>query len=322
MNKNPPFAITTTILTLCNEIAHELGVLEGAYLSISPIKLRRDHQVKTIQSTLAIEGNTLSLEQVTGIIEGKRVLGPEKEIKEVKNAIVVYKKLLNFDPLSITDFKKAHKQLMEDLISENGKFRSQGVGIFKGTEVAHVAPPAKQVARLMNDLFEFLIAKNTIPWLIKACIFHYEMEFIHPFSDGNGRMGRLWQQLLLMKENAIFEYVAVESLIKKNQQAYYDVLSQCDKAANSTAFIEFSLGQILTTLCEYSTSIGNQVVDSIGRLEYAKTKFVGAWFSRKDYIEVHKNISTATASRDLLKGVDSGMLIKRGEKNQVKYKFL
>lgn len=322
MNKKPPFDITPIILTRCQEIAHELGVLEGAHLSASPVSLRRDNQIKTIQSTLAIEGNTLSLEQVTGIVKGKRVLGPKKEILEVQNAINVYSNLTKLAPLSMTAFKKAHKLLMTNLIPEHGKFRSKGVGIFKGKEVAHVAPPAKRVPELISDLFDFISAKDKIPWLVKACVFHCELEFIHPFSDGNGRMGRLWQQLLLMKENPLFEYISVESLIKENQKEYYDVLSQCDEAANSTAFIEFSLDQILAALRFYSDSIISRVIDVDSRLEYAKEKYQKDWFTRKDYISLHKNISTSTASRDLLKGVESGILLKKGKMNQVKYRFL
>lgn len=321
MKTKPPFDITPFILTLCQEIAHELGVLEGAHLSPTPISLRRENKIKTIQSTLAIEGNTLTLEQITGIIEGKSVFGPRKDIQEVQNALRVYDSLNTLDPLSIAAFKKAHGLLMTHLIPENGQFRSKDVGIFKGDQLAHMAPPSKIVPRLMDDLFKFIKAKNGFPWLIKACVFHYELEFIHPFSDGNGRMGRLWQQLLLMKENRLFEFITVESLIKKNQKEYYLVLNQCDAKANSTTFIEFSLLQIRAALIFYSDSRVSKVADVNSRLEYTKGKLKSNWFTRKDYLILHKNISTATASRDLQKGLASSILQKEGELNQIKYRF-
>lgn len=322
MSKSPPFTITRKILSLSGEISRKLGLLEGLKIDPAPIKLRKSNQIKTIQASLSIEGNSLALDQIQSILEGKTVLAPHKDIIEVKNAIELYKDLSVLNPLSILSFKQAHKILMANLIPSNGKYREKGIGIFKGKEVAHVAPPAKRVPELMQDLFNFLKQGNECSWLIKACIFHYELEFIHPFADGNGRMGRLWQQLILMNEDPIFEYLSVESLIKKSQNEYYNVLAQCDQEAESTKFIEYSLQLISDVLDEHITTVSGTPMDTDTRLNYAKSKFKSIWFSRKDYIQVHKNISTATASRDLIHGVESMILEKVGDKNKTQYRFI
>jgi len=321
MNKNPPFRITEKILELVQSISHELGVLSGAKLSIVPINLRKNNQIKTIQSSLAIEGNTLTIDQITDIINGRRVIAPKKEIIEVNNAIKLYNNLNDLNPLLINVLLESHQLLMQGLIIDNGVWRNSGVGIFKGDKLAHIAPPAKRVSLLMNNLFEFINQNKNIPWLIKACIFHYELEFIHPFSDGNGRMGRLWQQLLLMKANAIFEYIPVEILIKDNQDEYYNTLSICDKEGESTLFIEFMGVQILKALEFYNYNTLSQVNTPILRLEFSRIELKQNWFSRKDYILIHKDISTATASRDLNFGVRKNILIYQGDKNQTYYKF-
>lgn len=322
MKYTPPFKITPLILQKSQDISRELGVLSGAKIDHVPLKLRRINSIKTIQSSLAIEGNTLGIDQVTHIFEGKRVLGPAKDIIEVNNAIKLYQNLPRINPLSIDDLLKAHRVLMNNLIKDNGKWRAGGVGIFKGNEVAHVAPPVKRVPLLMGSLFEFLTKSRDVSWLLKACIFHYELEFIHPFPDGNGRMGRLWQQLILMKEDPIFEFIPIEVLIKENQEDYYRVLAACDQSGDSTLFIEFSLDQILASLKEYTQSTQTSVRDTKSRLDFARAKMTQEWFSRKDYLELHKNISTATASRDLLQGVDEGILQKKGKNNQVRYSFI
>jgi len=322
MKNIPPFTVTNRILQLSQDISYELGILSGAKIYPVPIALRRKNKIKTIQSSLAIEGNTLTTQNVTDIIDGKRVLAPEKDIKEVLNAIAVYDKLPGWNPLSIKSFKKAHSILMSGLTEYNGMWRNSGVGIFKGTEITHMAPPAKRIPALMDDLFNYLKQEKEVPWLIKACIFHYELEFIHPFIDGNGRMGRLWQQLLLMKENPIFEFISVESMIKHNQTKYYAVLGACDKKGESTEFITFSLEQILTTLKQYTESNTSQVNDAKSRLAYAKEKLHNKWFTRKQYISLQNNIASATASRDLIKGVQERILAKKGKSNRTCYCFL
>lgn len=318
----PPFSITLRILALSQSISHALGMLEGEKLDATPLKLRRENNIKTIQASLAIEGNTLTLDQVTSIFEGKRVIGPKKDILEVQNALLIYEKFDQLNPTSIQDFLRAHEVLMRNLINENGKWRSRGVGIFKGTEVAHVAPSAKQIPDLMRNLFEFLKEEPEIPWLLKACIFHYELEFIHPFLDGNGRMGRLWQQLILTKESQIFKFIAVEELIKENQDEYYNVLSQCDREGNSTFFIEFSLNLVLQALENYRERTTRTIKDPKNRLHYAKRTLNDRWFSRKDYMNIYKEISSATASRDLYFGVSQDLLRKKGMGNQLKYQYV
>lgn len=321
MKKRPPFQINTEILKKIKEISHGLGVLSGAKLTPIPVKLRRSNRIKTIQSSLGIEGNDLSVEQVTDIIAGKRVIASQKDIQEVNNAIKVYNNLQKWNPLSMNSLKEAHKILMNNLLPGNGEFRSKNVGIFKSEKVVHVAPSTKRVSGLMTDLFNFLSLDQDVPWIIKACVFHYELEFIHPFQDGNGRIGRLWQQLLLMKEDPTFEFISVESIIKSYQDEYYRVLAKCDSAGESTAFIEFSLGTILIALQDYINSASSQVTDTRSRLEYAKELIGNRWFSRQDYIKSLKNISTATASRDLQKGIEEGFLVKDGHINQSRYRF-
>lgn len=318
----PPFSITPLILNLVKDISHALGLLSGEKLDVTPIRLRRMHNIQTIQASLAIEGNTLGIEEITHIFDGKRVIGPKKDILEVNNAIKVYGCLSQFNPLAPEDLLSAHKVLMQDLTLQNGQWRMGGVGVLKDNEVVHMAPPASRVSELMGNLFNFLNENSEITWLLKACIFHYELEFIHPFSDGNGRMGRLWQQLLLMKEDPIFEFIPVEVLIKENQQAYYERLSQCDHLGHSSPFIEFSLYIILAALKNYHATAQPTVNDSYTRILYAKEKLCQTSFSRKDYLNLHKDISSATASRDLLQGLKDKVLGKKGEKNQTLYYFL
>lgn len=321
MSYKPPFQITSKILKLSQEIFRELGILSGAKLDIAPIRLRRKNSIRTIQASLSIEGNTLNLEQVTDIFDGKRVKGEPRDILEVKNAIELYRDLKKLNPVSQNDLLKAHNILMSNLVTSAGKYRISGVGIFKGKEVAHVPPSAKQVTGLMADLFRFLKEEREISWLIKACIFHYELEFIHPFEDGNGRIGRLWQQLLLIREDAVFEYITVEELIKDNQDEYYHVLSECDKVGSSTLFIEFSLDKVLGALQSYNKATTLSITDASSRLQYAVSKLDKKWFSRKDYQEIHRDISSSTASRDLHFGVVHKILHQKGEKNQVVYQY-
>jgi Fic family protein len=255
MDTKPPFSITAVILDLSSHISHTLGFLSGARLQEVPVQLRRENSIKTVQASLAIEGNALTVDQVSALFDGKRVIGHKKDILEVQNALNVYAQLSTFSPLSVTDFKKAHAMLMHSLIEKTGIWRTTGVAVFKGQEIAHVAPPALMVTPLMEQLFDFLQQENSLSWIIKAAVFHYELEFIHPFIDGNGRMGRLWQQRILMQQDPIFEFICTDPIIKDHQQDYYDTLAACDKAADSTLFIEFSLRHILTALQQYTQSV-------------------------------------------------------------------
>ena len=245
----PPFEITSKIIELISNISEKIGEIN--YLQNSPyhIQLRKENRIKTIHSSLAIENNSLSLKQITDIIDGKRILGNPNEIKEVKNSIQAYDLLLSLNPYNEKDLLKAHKLMMQDLVKRNGKYRTDGVGIFDGEKVIHMAPPAKRVPELMGDLFEWLKTSD-VHLLIKSCVFHYEFEFIHPFQDGNGRMGRLWQTVILKDWKEIFAWLPVETLIKENQKEYYKVLGTSDSEANSTKFIEFMLSLILNTIEE------------------------------------------------------------------------
>lgn len=245
----PPFEITSKIIELISNISEKIGEIN--YLQNNPyhIKLRKENRIKTIHSSLAIENNSLSLKQITAIINGKHVLGNPNEIKEVKNSIQAYDLLLTLNPYNEKDLLKAHKLMMQDLVEISGKYRTDGVGIFDGEKVVHLAPPADRVSELMFDLFEWIKTSDVHP-LIKSCVFHYEFEFIHPFQDGNGRMGRLWQTVILKEWKEIFAWLPVETLIKENQKEYYSVLGASDSEANSTKFIEFMLSLILNTIEE------------------------------------------------------------------------
>lgn len=318
----PPVTITLKILKLSESISREIGHLEGVQKISPPIVLRRSNQIKTIHASLAIEGNTLAIEHITDILEGKRIIGPVKDILEVKNALVLYEQLHDFDPLNIDDLLGAHRILMQGLVDGNGHFRTAGVGILKGTEVVHVAPPAKRVPDLMQDLFDFINQDQDMSWLLKSCIFHFEFEFIHPFIDGNGRMGRLWQQLFLMKEHPVFAFIPVEELIRENQSRYYDVLEKSGQAGESTIFVEFILEIILASLIKYGAEAFARPNDPLSRLKYAQQNLSKEWFGRKDYLFIHPDISIPTASRDLLFGLKQNVLISLGQKNQVRYRFV
>lgn len=318
LSLKPPYEISPKILKLISSISEKIGVVNANYLNKPSPQLRKQNKIKTIHSSLKIEGNTLSLDQVTAIIENKKVVGPKKDIFEVKNAIKIYDNLTRLKPDSSKSFLDAHKVLMQGLVDYPGKYRTQDAGIFKGAELIHIAPPAMNVPSLMKNLFEYLKNSNELA-LIKSCVFHYEMEFIHPFLDGNGRMGRLWQSVILLNEYPVFEYLPFETLISKTQKKYYAALAKSDKAGNSTLFIEYMLGVIDTSLNEL-LDYNNKVLTDTERLEY----FISLGkkeFTRKDYMNVFKDISTATASRDIKKGVELKYFKKFGDKNKAVYKL-
>ncbi|MBQ1671439.1 MAG: Fic family protein [Treponema sp.] len=243
----PPFTITSKSIDLISKISEKIGEMNFLTSESQHVNLRKKNRIKTIHSSLAIENNSLSIEQITAIIDGKRVLGAPNEIQEVKNAVQAYELLLTLDSTSEKDLLRAHGIMMKDLVSRAGKYRNDGVGIFDGKEVVHVAPPAERVPLLMADLFEWLKTSDAHP-LVKSCVFHYEFEFIHPFQDGNGRIGRLWQSAILKDWRNIFAWLPVESLIKEKQAEYYSALNVRDTSADSTFFIEFLLGLILSTI--------------------------------------------------------------------------
>ena len=244
-----PFKITSKIIDYISRISEKIGEINSLENSPHQVKLRKENRIKTIHSSLAIENNSLTIEQITAIIDGKRVLGSPNEIQEVKNAVQTYELLLKLNPYEEKDLLKAHSLMMQDLVSNNGKYRNEGVGIFDGNQVVHLAPPADRVPFLMADLFNWLKTSDIHP-LIKSCVFHYEFEFIHPFQDGNGRMGRLWQTVILKEWKEVFAWIPVETLIKENQSEYYNALNSSDKEADSSSFIEFMLSLLLKTIEE------------------------------------------------------------------------
>ena len=315
----PPYETTSKILKLITSISEKIGEVNANYLSKQSPQLRKQNRIKTIQSSLQIEGNSLSEEQITALIENKHVVGPEKDILEVLNAIRVYDKLLTYEKTSSSSFLSAHKELMQGLIADAGKYRKQGVRIVKGDKVEHVAPPHENVPFLMNDLFKYLENKDELT-LLKSCVFHYEMEFIHPFMDGNGRMGRLWQTVILLSEYPVFEYLSFETLISKTQNEYYKALAASDRIGKSTPFIEYMLNVINESLGEL-LNYNNRILKDVDRIDYF-TSVCSTEFTRKDYMTIFKDLSSASASRDLKKGVDLGLFSVSGNKNQTKYKLI
>lgn len=319
VSMKPPYEITSRILFFISSISLKLGEVNANYLQRQNPQLRKQNKIKTVHSSLQMEGNTLTEDQVSAILENKRVIGPQRDIMEVMNALKVYDSFNNFNPYSNKSFLKAHEALMKGLVEIPGVYRKQGVGIVKGEKLAHVAPPFENVPFLMRELFDYL-KKGDEMMLIKSCVFHYEMEFIHPFIDGNGRMGRLWQTLLLSREFPVFETLPLETLINSTQEAYYQALSASDKKGMSTPFIEYMLEVIdkaLANLLQYT----NRTMTDMLRLEYF-IQLHKSEFSRKDYMQVFKDISSATASRDLLKGTELNLIQKIGEKNKTRYRVL
>ena len=312
----PPYDITPEILKWISSISEKIGEANALFLSKPSPQLRKQNQIKTIQSSLQIEGNTLSEEQITAILENKRVIGPEKDILEVRNAITVYENINALKMSSEKTFLSAHKTLMTGLMDNPGKYRTRGVGVVKGSQVAHLAPPAENVPSLMKDLFQYLKEDNELD-LIKSCVFHYELEFIHPFLDGNGRMGRLWQTVILKEKYPLFESLPFETLISKTQNEYYQALAESDKSGKSTVFIEYML-QIIDLALSNLLKIHGKPMSSEDRITYFLSLGKNQ-FTRKEYMGVFKSISTATASRDLKKAVENGILKAVGAGNQTRY---
>lgn len=239
----PPYKITPKIINLVSNISEAVGSFYGQ----EKLRLRRINRIKTIQGSLAIEGNTLTLDQVTAVLDGKLVIAPLSEVQEISNAIKAYDLLDNLDPNSLDDLLKAHYTMEMGLIDDAGMFRSGGVGVASGDDIIYYAPPAELVSKLMRYLFKWLFESEEHP-LIKSCVFHYEFEFIHPFSDGNGRTGRLWQTLILSSWRSVFKNIPIESIIYKYHKEYYGAIAISGGEDGCTPFIEFILGVINETL--------------------------------------------------------------------------
>lgn len=328
----PPFSITNKMLNLVVSITQSVTRLELE--KERNLHLRKENRIRSIHSSLAIEKNSLSLEQVTDIINGKHVLGAPKEIHEVQNAYEAYERVFRMNPYAVDDFLNAHALMMKGLVKEYGRFRSGDVGVYDSNgNVIHIGARPQFVQGLIADLFEW--AKNDdIPDLIKSCVVHFELEMIHPFSDGNGRMGRLWQNLILSKWQDVFEWIPIETMVYEHQQTYYDMLEIGDKENDSTKFIEFMLEIILETLLRFNQDIrvndklsdilSDKVVDKLNDNE---KKF---FLSIYDYLKENTSITNGqavelserpagTVRRYFVKFVELNVLRSEGENRNRKY---
>lgn len=262
---NPPYTLTDEMFDLVSQIMENLGKLNGVDDLEKLPRLRRINRIKSIHSSLAIENNTLSIEQVSDVINGKKVLGPQKDIIEVHNAFNAYEEISKIDPYSIKDLLKIHGIMTNGLVKESGMFRSGQVGVYdQDGNVIHIAPPANIVPSLIKQLFDWVESSN-INMLIKSSVFHYEFEFIHPFNDGNGRTGRLWQTAMLASWKPIFEWIPIESIIKDNQDEYYKAIVVSTEQGESTAFITFMLKAI-------NTAINNIIIDSKNHYNHSNNR--------------------------------------------------
>lgn len=262
----PPFKITSKILNLVAEISGKIERYAILMEQDTELRLRKANRIKTIHSSLAIEGNALTEGQVRDIINGKDVIAPIREIQEVKNAIATYDLFTTLNPFDEKDLLRAHGVMMKALVDNPGCWRNGGVGVFGEQGCVHLAPPADRVPTLMSDLFDWLRGADD-HLLIRSCVFHYEFEFIHPFLDGNGRIGRLWQSLILTRLHPLFAHLPVENMVFTNQQAYYDAITASNAAGESTRFIEFMLGEILATLAAHQGKEREDVGANTSRLE-------------------------------------------------------
>ncbi len=286
----PPFTVSAKAINLIAKISSQLERYAIRMEQEDTLRLRRANRIKTIHSSLAIEGNTLSEGEVQAVLEGKKVVAPLKEIQEVKNAIKTYELYPKLNPFSIQDLLLAHCTMMSGLVDEAGMFRKGGVGVFDGDKPIHIAPPADRVRDLMSDLFGWLENADD-HLLIRSCVFHYEFEFIHPFADGNGRIGRLWQSLILGRLNPIFEHLPVENMVYSNQQAYYYAINRSSDLGNSGPFIDFMLKEILDALVVHQGKSNADIADEKG-LNYQQLRVLG-------YLRADRHTTAAKIAADL-----------------------
>lgn len=286
----PPFTVSSNAINLIASISGQLERYAIKMEQGDSLRLRRANRIKTIHSSLAIEGNTLSEGEVQAVLEGKTVVAPLREIQEVRNAIKTYELYPNLNPFSIQDLLLAHGTMMAGLVDEAGMFRKGGVGVFEGDKPVHIAPQANRVRDLMNDLFTWLENADD-HLLIRSCVFHYEFEFIHPFADGNGRIGRLWQSLILGRLNPIFEHLPVENMVYSNQQAYYNAINKSSSLADSGPFIDFMLEEILNALIDHQGKSNTEIAEEKG-LNYQQVRVLG-------YLRADRHITAARIAKDL-----------------------
>ena len=325
-NQKPPFEITNQIIDYVVEIAELVGRLTASPLLSTNPTLRRANRIRTIHGSLAIEQNTLSLEQVTAVLNGKHVLAPPKDITEVKNAYEIYERLDELDPYSVDDLLTAHGIMTRGLVAESGMFRTRPVGVVDNEgHILHFGTLPQYVPDLVMELLDW-VKTSEVHMLIRSCVFHYEFELIHPFADGNGRVGRLWHTLLLSKWNPAFAWLPVESIIHDRQQEYYDAINTSNDAGKSTVFIEFMLSAIKASLMD---AIGTSDEMSDGKMDKAtlRWKKIEEYLKNHDYImnaDVRQlcGVSAATANRILAGLVVNGKLIKYRKNGHWVYKSL
>lgn len=321
-NKKPPFEITNEIVDSVAQIAELVGHLTVTNQLASNPTLRRSNRIRTIHGSLAIEQNTLSLEQVTAVLNGKHVLAPPKDIAEVKNAYEIYDRLEDLDPYSVDDLLTAHGIMMRGLVEESGMFRTRPVGVVDSEgHVLHFGTLPQYVPDLVMELLDW-VKNSPVHMLVRSCVFHYELELIHPFADGNGRVGRLWHTLLLSKWNSAFAWLPVESIIHDRQQEYYSAINASNNEGESTIFIEFMLSAIKMALTEaIQADAGETDKDAL------------RWKNIKEYLKTHDyimnadvrellGVSSATANRILSKLVDQGKLQRYRVKSYWAYKLV
>lgn len=249
----PPFTLSNKTLTLVAKISESIGRLTVQQEQAQLLRLRKVNRMRTVQGSLAIEGSTLTQQQITAILDGKRIIAPPKEVQEAHNAINSYDALTQWQPTNSSNLLSAHLLMMTGLVNDAGMYRQEGVGVMSGEQVVHMAPQAERVPKLMAELLEWLESSDVHP-LVASCVFHYEFEFIHPFSDGNGRVGRLWQTLILSKWHDVFINIPVESMVHQHQDDYYLAIRQSTQQTDSTPFIEFMLQMIFDAITEAKTS--------------------------------------------------------------------
>ena len=306
--KDPPFTITKAILTYVSDISKLVGKLSSGKSGHEPV-LRRTNRIRTIYGTLAIEQNTLSVEQITAVLNGKHVIAPQKDILEVRNAYTVYEKMSEFQPYSVESLLEAHSLMMRGLIDEAGVFRSGSVGITDGKgNILHMGTLPRYVPESVENLLEW-VKESTLPMLIKSCVFHYEFELIHPFADGNGRIGRLWHTRLLSEWDPIFAWLPIESIVHDNQQKYYDAINTSNVEGESTEFIEFMLSAVKAALSEAAN------VEKFQKNVPDKRRSITDFLSdhgkvRNSDVVKLLGVSPATANRLLVGMMNDGILVR------------
>jgi Fic family protein len=327
---NPSYTLTEKSLNLIAQISEVVGQLNGSGEYQRNLHMRKTNRIRSIHSSLAIEANSLTPEQVTDIIDGKRVLGNPREIKEVKNAYEAYEHMLEFDPYSIDDLLAAHKYMAQDLVKYPGKFRSDNIGVYNGSKLLHPGARPEFVFGLVKELLNWAKNTETHP-LIVSCIVHFELEIIHPFEDGNGRIGRLWQTLIMSKWRELFAWLPIETIVYENQQRYYYALSSSNAKVDSTDFVEFMLEAILTSLQELPVSkitdiITDIITDKLSKTELQFLESILGYMQNNTWITNYRaqlltNKSTESVKKYFEKFVKLGIFESIGENKGRKYRL-